>query len=241
LALEPGSLPQRRHRRWRGRGLRWTAACSARVRRYGAPGMRQCGAAHPDDVENAAPPLRTAMTRSCWLRSSSPRAPTQRSPSPSSLLPLFSSFSSSVSWQRKGETPRCGCARGGGGLGGEAEQPSYGAAADTAHGQFCPAAIHGVQAMAATWSASNGPSLGFEAAVQGLSSQIPPWRSIRGGLGVLTRGLACVPAQHQPSPRARGYARVPALANTAEGGRKGNRDRLTGGPNSSVKEREGRI
>jgi hypothetical protein len=84
--------------------------------------------------------------------------------------------------------------------------------------------------MAATWSASNGPSLGFEGAVQGLSSQIPPWRSIRGGLGMLTHGLACVPAQHRPSPRARAYARVPALASMAKGGRKGNIDRLTGGP-----------
>jgi hypothetical protein len=44
---------------------------------------------------------------------------------------------------QRGKIPRCGCAGGGGGLGGEAERPSYGAAADTAHGQICPAAIHG--------------------------------------------------------------------------------------------------
>jgi hypothetical protein len=161
------------------------------------------------------------------------------------LLLFFLCFSSlcfsDLATAQRGKTPRCGCAGGGGGLGGEAEWPSYGAAEDTAHGQFFPVAIHGVQAMVAMWSASIGPSLGFEGAVQGLSSQIPPWRSIRGGLGVLTLGLACVPAQHRPSPRARAYARVPVLASTAEGGRKGNRDRLTGGPSSSVKEREGRI
>jgi hypothetical protein len=60
---------------------------------------------------------------------------------------------------------------------GEAERPSYGAAADTAHGQFCPAAIHGVQAMAATWSASCGPPLGFGGAVQGQRGQFPPSRA----------------------------------------------------------------
>jgi hypothetical protein len=70
---------------------------------------------------------------------------------------------------------------GGGGLGGEAERPSYGAAADTAHGQFCLAAIHGVQAMAATWSASCGPPLGFGGAVQGKRGQFPPGRASEAG------------------------------------------------------------
>jgi hypothetical protein len=181
LALEPGSLPQRRRRRWRGRGLRWTAACLARVGRHGDPGMHRCGAARPDDVEDAGPPLRTATTRSWWF------GPLPHEPRCSGLLLLllFSpSFLLSIPLflgSAKGKIPRCGCAGGGGGLGGEAERPSYGAVADTTHGQFCPAAIHGVQAMAATWLQSRGPPLGFGGVVQGQRGRFPPGRASEAG------------------------------------------------------------
>jgi hypothetical protein len=79
---------------------------------------------------------------------------------------------------------------------------SYSAAAVTAHGQECPATIHGARATTATWPTSSGLPLGFdfEGAALGAKGSNPPWTSIRGGLGVRTRGLACVPAQAPGRP-----------------------------------------
>jgi hypothetical protein len=56
---------------------------------------------------------------------------------------------------------------------GQVSMASYGAAVDTTHGQFCPATIHGVQALAAMWPASVGQFLGFEGATAGQRGQIP--------------------------------------------------------------------
>jgi hypothetical protein len=138
------------------------------------------------------------------------------------LLLFFLYFSSlyfsDLAAAQRGKSPRCGCAGGGGGLVGEAEQPSYGAPADTAHGQFCPAAIHGIQAMAATWSASCGPPLGFGGAVQGQRGQFPPGRASEAGAGAPAR--LGVRAGHGP---ARSVMRASVC--TAGGGRKSHKHR----------------
>jgi hypothetical protein len=54
---------------------------------------------------------------------------------------------------------------------------SYRAVADTAHGQECPATIHGAQATVAMWATSSGLSLGFEGATLGKRGQIPLGRA----------------------------------------------------------------
>jgi hypothetical protein len=138
------------------------------------------------------------------------------------LLLFFLYFSSlcfsDLAAAQRGNPQGVAAQGGGGGLGGEAERPSYGAAADTAHGQFCPAAIHGVQAMAATWSASCGPPLGFGGAVQGQRGQFPPGRASVAGAGAPARlGVRA----------ARGPARSAMRASvcTAGGGRKSHKHR----------------